>query len=143
MIYKISNSIIEAVRSIRPLLVVFIGLYPSVIFLKVDGGLVEFCERVSSAALIIQIGICASAFFGKALEEVPLTVGEKYQYSIKRGISALSIFAKIIIWSMASIMLLESLNVNVTPLLAGLGVGSIALGLARQQMQVSHAPVMK
>src|SRR3546814_14941806 len=38
----------------------------------------------------------------------------------------------VVIWAIAAIVILDNLGVNVTALVAGLGVGGIAIGLAAQ-----------
>ena len=49
-------------------------------------------------------------------------------------ISVLKVIAKIVIWTLALLMLLSNLGVQITPLIAGLGVGGIAVGLALQSV---------
>lgn len=131
---RFAGAVLEALRAVNVVLVGLAALYPSIIFLGLDDTLLDFAERISSAALVVQIGVSASVFISKALEKITVTVGEGGIYPIKHGVSALVVFAKVAIWGMIFIMLLENLNVSVTPLLAGLGIGSIALGLALQHV---------
>src|SRR5439155_25724457 len=42
--------------------------------------------------------------------------------------------AKMVLWSLVVILALENLNINVTPLITGLGIGGIAVALAAQNV---------
>ena len=49
-------------------------------------------------------------------------------------ISFLGVMAKIILWSIALLLILDNLGVNITSLVAGLGIGGIAVALAVQNI---------
>ncbi len=50
------------------------------------------------------------------------------------SMQALGVFAKFIVWAVIVLMLLDNVGVNVTTLVAGLGIGGIAIGLALQNI---------
>jgi small-conductance mechanosensitive channel len=50
----------------------------------------------------------------------------------KSALGVLSILIKLLVWSVAFLMVLAYLGIDVTPLIAGLGVGGIAVALALQ-----------
>ncbi len=52
----------------------------------------------------------------------------------QRALRALNPLLKIIIWIFASYLLLENLGIKLTPLIAGLGIGGLAIGLAAQNV---------
>lgn len=52
--------------------------------------------------------------------------------SMSSAVGVLSVIINIVVWGIAGIILLDNLGVNVTALIAGLGVGGIAIGLAAQ-----------
>jgi small-conductance mechanosensitive channel len=49
-------------------------------------------------------------------------------------VSALSFFAKVVLWSIVLLLALDNMGVDVTALVAGLGVGGIAVALAAQSI---------
>lgn len=49
-------------------------------------------------------------------------------------IAALAFLARIVLWSVILLMVLDNVGVNVTTLVAGLGIGGIAVGLALQNV---------
>jgi small-conductance mechanosensitive channel len=54
--------------------------------------------------------------------------------SVGSTLDALRFFARLIIWSIAVLLILSNLQVNVTTLIAGLGVGGVAIALAVNQI---------
>ncbi|MCH7491970.1 mechanosensitive ion channel family protein [Patescibacteria group bacterium] len=50
------------------------------------------------------------------------------------AVKAVSLISKIILWSIGFILILSNLGINVTSLVAGLGVGGIAIALAMQNI---------
>ncbi len=54
--------------------------------------------------------------------------------SIVSTIEALKFFARLTVWSIAILLVLDNLKVNITTLIAGLGIGGVAIALALNQI---------
>ncbi|MBI1239465.1 MAG: mechanosensitive ion channel [Alphaproteobacteria bacterium] len=54
--------------------------------------------------------------------------------AIANASSVLIVFARFVIWSLAFLLILDNLGIDVTALIAGLGIGGIAIGLAAQSI---------
>ena len=52
----------------------------------------------------------------------------------KSAMSAINIIVKIVLWSVGILLILSNLGINVTSLLAGLGIGGVAVALAIQNI---------
>ena len=52
--------------------------------------------------------------------------------AMSSAVGVLNVIINIVVWALAGIILLDNLGVNVTGLVAGLGIGGIAIGLAAQ-----------
>jgi small-conductance mechanosensitive channel len=52
--------------------------------------------------------------------------------NISSAVGVLTVIINVVVWAIAGIILLDNLGVNVTGLVAGLGIGGIAIGLAAQ-----------
>lgn len=50
------------------------------------------------------------------------------------SMQALGVLAKVLVWTVIALMLLDNVGVNVTTLVAGLGIGGVAIGLAVQNI---------
>jgi len=58
--------------------------------------------------------------------------GEAADPAISSAVGVLTVIINVVVWTVAAIILLDNLGVNVTGLMAGLGIGGIAIGLAAQ-----------
>lgn len=71
-----------------------------------------------------------------------LIIGSGIRFSIRRAgktpnqsmMNLLQFFVRVVIWALAFLMILSNLGVNVTALVASLGIGGIAVALAVQQV---------
>lgn len=52
--------------------------------------------------------------------------------SLKDAMNVITVLVNVVVWILALILILDNVGVNVTALVAGLGVGGIAIGLAAQ-----------
>ena len=52
--------------------------------------------------------------------------------SLSSAVGVVTVIINVLVWGIAAIILLDNLGVNVTALVAGLGIGGIAIGLAAQ-----------
>lgn len=58
--------------------------------------------------------------------------GDAADPAISSAVGVLTVIINVVVWGIAAIILLDNLGVNVTGLMAGLGIGGIAIGLAAQ-----------
>jgi small-conductance mechanosensitive channel len=83
--------------------------------------------------LLVQSGIWATAATLRFLD-----IRRKEELDDNRGMVAamdvLSFVARVIIWSIVLLLMLDNLGVDITALVAGLGVGGIAVALAAQNI---------
>ena len=87
--------------------------------------------RGLSAVLVVQVGLWAVAGLGVMLEQ--LVRGSTADRSALAGaLSLVRTLARVVVWSLVAMVLLANLGVDITALLAGLGIGGIAIGLAAQ-----------
>jgi small-conductance mechanosensitive channel len=58
--------------------------------------------------------------------------GDADQSTLSNAMGVVRILVNAVVWAIAAILVLDNLGVNVTALVAGLGIGGIAIGLAAQ-----------
>ena len=127
------DAVVDALRGTRTLLIVAVALYPVVKGLALQPVAVRWLVGLSAVGLFLQAGLWVSRFVDHmirtsrdhAMEADPETA---------TGLAVMSYLARLIIWSLVLLLLLDNLGFNVTTLLAGLGVGGIAVGLALQNI---------
>ncbi len=125
----LDNTLVKMVRSFRPPFYAFLAFWFAFQFLDVHG----FMESALTAVIIIwavyQVVIVAGIF----VEDVLLgTIAKDKDPTTKSALLLLSRLAKGAIWGLGVIMLLSNLGVDVTGLLAGIGIGGIAIAFALQ-----------
>ncbi len=127
------DAVVDALRATRVSLLTLAALYPVAANLILSALARRWIDGLAATGLILQIGVWASRFLDhwirtsreRALNHDPETA---------TGLAAMSFIARLVLWSLVLLLLLDNLGFNVTTLLAGLGVGGIAVGLALQNI---------
>ena len=66
------------------------------------------------------------------LVERRASIADEDHYTLTSAMNIIRVLVNVVVWSIAAILVLDNIGVNVTGLVAGLGVGGIAIGLAAQ-----------
>jgi small-conductance mechanosensitive channel len=90
-------------------------------------------DAVTILALLVQAGIWAGAALTASLERRRQAM-LKEDRAAATSMAALGFLGKVLIWSLVLLLSLDNLGVDVTALVAGLGVGGIAVALAVQNI---------
>ena len=92
---------------------------------------VQIISGIFLIAIVYQISVGA----GKAVDVVVLkSQGKKIDRDKKGAMTFLSTTVKWIIWFIGALMILSNLGVNITSLIAGLGIGGVAIAFALQNI---------
>jgi small-conductance mechanosensitive channel len=67
-----------------------------------------------------------------ALVERRAVPGSEDHETLASAMGIITVLVNVVVWMLATILVLDNLGINVTALVAGLGVGGIAIGLAAQ-----------
>jgi small-conductance mechanosensitive channel len=111
------------------LVAVFVGSH----LVQLPDRLDRIISRVAILGLLVQAGVWLSAGLRASLERYT-----RRELATDRGaattISALGFVGKLVIWAVLLLVALDNLGVDITTLVAGLGVGGIAVALATQNI---------
>lgn len=95
------------------------------------GGLLTAVDFIFTVSAVIQ-----GAIWIRELILVVITHraerGDADHSTLSNAMGVIRILVNVVIWAIALILVLDNLGVNVTALVAGLGIGGIAIGLAAQ-----------
>ncbi len=94
------------------------------------GALLGFIRLVFTVAAAIQGAIWIREFLLALVDRRAAVTEDKAALASASNI--IRVLVNVVVWSLAFILVLDNLGVNVTALVAGLGVGGIAIGLAAQ-----------
>jgi len=90
-------------------------------------------DTVMVVALVLQGAIWASVLLDHLVSQSVERRIEK-DAAVATTVSMLGFLGKLVLWSLAALLALENAGVNVTALVAGLGIGGIAIALAAQNI---------
>ncbi|NPA33899.1 MAG: mechanosensitive ion channel family protein [Chlorobi bacterium] len=110
-----------------------IALFLTAALVKLPSGV----EKAINLLFVIVMVFYAARFFGH-LVDVGLRSwlkGDDEEARARASLArTLSLLAKMVVWAIAIILMLDNLGFNVTGLIAGLGIGGLAIGLAVQNI---------
>jgi len=130
----IDDFFIEVVSATRVLLASAIGLYLGSHFLTLPAAMETQVDRAFGAALIIQTGFWASRGLIFWLRHHFSQGGQEDAGARAMSLSLLSFLGRMVIWVLVLLSMLDNLGINVTALVASLGIGGIAVALAMQNI---------
>lgn len=95
------------------------------------GPLLELVDRLFIIAMAVQGALWLKELV-LGLVRRKAEVGGEDAVALGSAIGVITVLVNVVVWLLAAILILDNLGVNVTALVAGLGVGGIAIGLAAQ-----------
>ncbi|MDO9144718.1 mechanosensitive ion channel family protein [Rhodoferax sp.] len=130
----IDDFLLDVLSATRVLLVAAIGLYLGSHFLTLPASLEKWVDRIFIIALILQLGFWASRGLIFWLRYHFSRGEEENQGARAMTLSLLSFLGQVVVWVLVLLSMLDNLGINVTALVASLGIGGIAIALAAQNI---------
>lgn len=127
----LDDVIADAIAATKPWFIVIAGLYVGSVLLNL-GSAAGTVGHVLMVAFLIQIGIWAGTLLTSLLKQWHSS--RNGDASIGTAMVAFRFLGRVVIWSVVLLLILDNLGVKVVSLLAGLGVGGIAVALAVQRV---------
>lgn len=125
------NLIASIVKRTRWLFILIFALFMGTLILDVPDKLQSVFATVLIIVLLLQVGVWA----GVALSNTVKIYRDEQLAKDPASVTTLNIInfiGKILIWTVVLLLVLDNLGVNINALVAGLGVGGIAVALALQ-----------
>ncbi len=123
----IDDTFIEIAKSIKPPFYLFLAFWIALQFLNLN----PLVIKIANGILIIWITYQAIEAFQILMDYV---ANKKLPSASPTTIDILKKTAKGILWAFGLILILSNLGINVSSLIAGLGIGGIAIALAMQNI---------
>ncbi len=127
----IDDILLEAVQSLRPPFYYFLSIYFALPFLEIKESVLGIISNILIVLIVYQVIkaiLVLVDYVFKKITEKKNDVGTKLAFSYLSG------FAKIMIWSFGLLLVLSNLGINITSLVAGLGIGGIAFAFAMKNI---------
>ncbi len=130
---RFDDLIVELLDKTKSLFVFIVSLYAGALILTLPELAESILRGIFIVALLIQAG-----YWGNALVAfwVKRSVNQRLteDAATATSMAALGFVAKMAIWTVVALLALENLGIDVTALVAGIGIGGIAIALAVQNI---------
>lgn len=127
------DAIVEGARATRIWMLFFPVLLLSAQSLELPAALLTGMKKAAIIAVFLQLGMWLGATMRFMIEHSRAQAMEQDPGSAT-SLAAISFVGKILLWAIILLLMLDNLGVDVTAMVAGLGVGGIAVALAVQNI---------
>jgi len=125
------NVLLVVVKRTKWLFMFIIALYTGALLLEMSDASRGIINSITVTALLLQAGLWASAAMVVMIEQYRQQQIEKDPASATT-LNLLNFIGRVVLWALILLLVLDNLGFNITALVAGLGVGGIAVALAMQ-----------
>lgn len=127
------NAIVNAIKQTRTVFLLVTSLYLGSLFLQLPDRLQSVFHILFMIVLLLQSGIWLTAITTTVMGQYRQRALEKNP-AAATSINAIAFVSKIVIWSLLVLVALDSMGINITTVVAGLGIGGVAVALAVQNI---------
>jgi small-conductance mechanosensitive channel len=113
--------------------VLMLGVFAGARVLALPDRTQNAIEHITVIALLIQAGIWVSLILARSLDSY-LKRGVQEDPAAATAVSALGFVGKLVLWTVVLLLVLDNLGIDITALVAGLGIGGVAVALALQNV---------
>jgi small-conductance mechanosensitive channel len=129
----IDEVLVEALGATRLWLIALAALHPAVQVLDLAAAAHRVVYDVAIVAFFLQVGLWAARLFKTWLTGTRTRTLESNPAAAS-SFGAIAFLGSIALWSVIALLAFDNLGINVSALVAGLGIGGIAIGLALQNI---------
>lgn len=128
----LDDELVRAIETIPSILYFFVALYVASQILVLH----EAIEKTIEVILVILVIYWATRLSAELIEYALAKVAKKQNGKREKNTTyfALNLIAKIVLWATGLLLILSNLGVNISALVASLGIGGIAVALAIQNI---------
>jgi len=130
---KIDDLIADLVKKTNNFFLIILSVYIGLGVLKLSEYFMFWASRIAIVVLFLQI-----ALWGNTIINYWIFKGLQRKKDIDAKASSafgvLSFFARLTLWSILILIILDNMNFDISPLIASLGVGGVAVALATQKI---------
>jgi small-conductance mechanosensitive channel len=125
---------LELLRNVKLFSLLVLGLYFGTRLVELPAQAGTLIHVVLVTGLVLQAAVWGNAVIAHLLQSQFGSPGESTTTDAGTGYGALNFILRLVLWSLLLLLALDNFGVNVTTLVAGLGVGGIAIALAVQNI---------
>lgn len=129
----IDDLVAHLLEKTRFLFLLVVALYAGSLVLTLPETATNLISSVVVIALLVQAAIWANGFLSYSVTRYKRQRIEEDPSSVT-AVTALGFVGRMVLWVVVLLLALDNLGANITTLVAGLGIGGIAIGLAVQNI---------
>ncbi|MCF7907168.1 mechanosensitive ion channel family protein [Patescibacteria group bacterium] len=129
---KFDDFVIKLIKAIKPFSYFLFSLYLGFQFLETSPLVQRIANAVFVLWLVIQLILLLQVLIDRLLKKYFLS--QKKEEESKMAIQLIGQILKAVLWIVGLLLVLSNLGVNITSLVAGLGIGGVAVALALQNI---------
>jgi len=127
-----AEALLGAAMRTAKLFILVVALYGGAYLLALPQSVARGIQSALVVALFIQGALWLTRIVTVALERyMARRAGDS---TVESAFTLIRLFARVTVWALALLLILDNLGFNITALVAGLGVGGIAIALAAQNI---------
>lgn len=130
----VDDFLVDVLSATRILFAAAVGLYLAAHFLNLPEALGKLVDRTFLALMILQVGFWANRGLVFLLRHHFSSGEDDDKGARAMTLSLLTFLTRIVLWSLVVLLMLDNVGINVTALIASLGIGGIAIALAVQNI---------
>ncbi|MEO8718413.1 MAG: mechanosensitive ion channel family protein [Burkholderiales bacterium] len=130
---KLDDALVAAVRATKLWLLTPLALYAAAAALEIPARLDRLLEHVAMVALIAQFAVWTNRWLLQWLS-LRAEAARAVDPAATTTVNLIGFVARVVVAALALLIALDQLGFNVTALVAGLGIGGIAVALALQNI---------
>jgi len=130
----IDDLIVDLLNKTNFLLLFILSLYVGSYFLVLPENIDKIKTGMAFVVILFQIAIWGSVIINYLVKKTFVTKDTFQTTLTQTQTRAIGFFGKFVLWSALFIIALQNLGINVTSLIAGVGIGGIAIALAVQNI---------
>lgn len=129
----VDDMLATLVDRINPLFLLVLAIYAGSWWLSFPGSVRSTIDHVFLIALLVQAGFWASRVLGYLIAK-GTRLREYEDPAARTSLNVLGFMSRLLLWTVILLVILDNLGVNITTLIASLGIGGIAVALAAQSI---------
>ena len=129
---KVDDVVAELLHGLRMFFLFVVSFYVAVEFIVTDTPAIPSLLRVVFIGMFIQLGLSSSDLIRLSSEWY--LESKKNEPSQVTAANAMVMVGKLVLWTIVVLLVLDNFGFDVTALVAGLGIGGIAIALAVQNV---------
>ena len=130
---KFDDELVNVFEKVHPYFYDLVALYIAFKFVNIPENFMSILDGAFVILLSIQAVISLENFLAYIIKNVFMTATANKEQD-QTALNAIRLIVKIILWSVGLLMILSNLGVNISSLVASLGIGGIAVALAAQNI---------